>query len=90
MTISDFLLGAITMGCFTITLFFLRFWRTTGDRLFVFLAASFLVEGLERIAIAAIPHSRGDEPLFYLGRLVAFVILLYGIAEKNGWMGGKR
>jgi hypothetical protein len=30
-----FLSGAISMACLTIALFFLRFWRQTGDRLFV-------------------------------------------------------
>jgi hypothetical protein len=78
------------MACFTISLFFLRFWKTTNDRFFFFLAASFLLEGFERIAIAMIPHSSEDEPLFYVIRLLAFAVLLYGIAEKNGWMGKKR
>jgi hypothetical protein len=90
MPIEDLLLGAISMVCFTVSLFFLRFWKTTRDRFFLFLAASFLVEGVERIAMAVIPHSNEDEPLFYLIRLLSFGILLYGIAEKNGWIGGKR
>ena len=82
----DLLLGAISMACFTIALFFLRFWKTTRDRFFLLLAASFLVEGFERIAIAGIPHSGEHEPFFYLIRLLGFVILLYGIIEKNGWL----
>jgi hypothetical protein len=90
MNLGDLLLGAITMACFTIGLFFLRFWKTTLDRLFLYLAASFFVEGAERIAIGIIPHSSEDEPLFYLLRLLAFGILLYGIMEKNRWMRGKR
>lgn len=86
MVIGDLQLGAIAMACFTIALFFLRFWKTTRDRFFVFLSASFLVQGLERIAIAVIPHSGEHEPLFYLIRLFAFGILLYGIVEKNKWL----
>jgi hypothetical protein len=90
MPIGDLLLGAIAMACFTITLFFLRFWKTTRDRFFLFLGASFFVEGLERAAIGIIPHSDEHEPLFYVLRLLAFAILLYGIAEKNGWLRVKR
>ncbi len=85
MPVGELLLGGIAMACFTITLFFLRFWKTTQDRLFLFLAASFFVEGLERVAIALVPHSGEHEPLFYLIRLISFVILLYGIGEKNKW-----
>ena len=30
----DFLMGTTAMGCWTAMLFFLRFWRESGDRLF--------------------------------------------------------
>ena len=34
--------GAITMGSLVIALFFLRFWRSSGDRFFIYFALSFL------------------------------------------------
>jgi hypothetical protein len=36
-----FLSGAITMGCATAGLFFLRFWKRTRDRLFIAFALAF-------------------------------------------------
>lgn len=79
------LLGAIAMASFTISLFFLRFWKTTHDRFFLFFAVSFAIEGCSRILLRVIDYSTEQEPLFYLLRLVAFLILLYGIIDKN-WL----
>ncbi|HEX6435777.1 MAG TPA: DUF5985 family protein [Candidatus Binatia bacterium] len=38
------LLGAISMASLIAGLFFLRFWKDTGDRFFLFFAVSFLIE----------------------------------------------
>ena len=43
----DFMLwGAISMASLVAGLFFLRFWKDTGDRFFLFFAVSFLIEGV--------------------------------------------
>lgn len=77
------LLGAIAMACFTISMFFIRFWRKTDDRFFLFFAASFFIGGIERVLVGLIQHSDEQEALFYLMRLLAFSIILYGIIDKN-------
>ena len=41
------LLGAIAMASITIGVFFLRFWKDTENRFFLFFAISFLLEGAE-------------------------------------------
>ena len=44
-----FLSGAISMGFLVISLFFLRFWKRSGDRLFIFFSLAFLLLLVERI-----------------------------------------
>jgi hypothetical protein len=44
--------GAIAMGSFVIGLFFLRFWRSSGDRFFLYFALSFVIEAVHRVATA--------------------------------------
>jgi Family of unknown function (DUF5985) len=48
------LIGAIAMACFTASLFFLRFWRKTGDRFFLFFSLSFCIEGVSRVILGMI------------------------------------
>jgi hypothetical protein len=48
-----FMMGAIAMASAIVALFFLRFWRDTGDRLFAIFALSFLLLGITRLGLAA-------------------------------------
>lgn len=78
-----FMLGAIAMACVVAGLFFLRFWRKTHDRLFGLFATAFLLLGLNWVALA---FTTGDETirtLLYAVRLVAFVMILAAIIDKN-------
>jgi hypothetical protein len=75
--------GALSMGYAVAALFFLRFWRDTHDRLFVFFALAFGVLSLQRIALAMAMASGEDTLLFYVLRLAAFLLILIGIIDKN-------
>lgn len=75
--------GAIAMGSLVIALFFLRFWRSTRDRFFLYFALSFSIEGLHRIYIVLSPTQDEGMPLHYLVRLAAYLLILWAIAEKN-------
>jgi len=77
------LLGAIAMACLTASLFFLRFWKTTRDRFFLFFALSFLLQGLSRILMGLGAYSSENESHIYLIRLAAFMIILIAIIDKN-------
>jgi hypothetical protein len=77
------LLGAIAMASLTIGLFFLRFWRDTGDRFFLFFAAAFGIEGGIRVAQGLSVVSEEREPLFYLVRLVSFLLIIAAVVDKN-------
>lgn len=78
-----FLLGAVVMASAVAALFFLKFWRQTRDRFFLFFAAAFALDAVTRLLLALIPLSHEQEPLFYLARLVTFSLIIYAIVDKN-------
>ena len=83
---TTFLLGALAMGCLTVAMFFLKFWRSSGDRLFLYFALSFLTEAINRTAFALGEYARDDSPLYYGIRLLSYSLILWAILEKN-WVG---
>ena len=80
---TTFLLGALAMGYVISSLFFLRFWRSSGDRLFLYFALSFLTEAINRTAFALGEYARDDSPLYYGIRLLSYLLILWAILEKN-------
>lgn len=79
----QFLTGAIVMASGVIALFFLRFWRSTGQRFFLYFALSFLVEALHRAYAAWDGGGNEDSPYHYLVRLVSYGLILWAVLEKN-------
>jgi hypothetical protein len=82
-TVTNLLTGAIAMGSIVIALFFLRFWRSTRDRFFMYFALSFAIEGAHRVYSALTFQDSEDSPLHYLIRLLAYGLILWAILEKN-------
>lgn len=80
----QFIMGAIAMASAIVAIFFLRFWRDTGDRLFGMFAFAFLLLGITRLGLAI---SRDDvsevQTYWYWVRLAAFILILVAIADKN-------
>jgi hypothetical protein len=75
--------GALAAGYLVAATFFLRFWRQTNDRLFVFFALSFVLLAVQRVWLTwAVLHDTGTG-ISYLLRLTAFVLILIGILDKN-------
>ena len=79
---NDLIAGAVCMGSLLIALFFLRFWRDSRDRFFLYFAASFFIEGLHRLYSALHDAGGEDSPLHYLIRLLAYGLILWAILEK--------
>jgi hypothetical protein len=75
--------GAIIMGCFVAGLFFLRFWRRTRDRLFAMFAAAFWMMAVNRIVLASLNEESEFRTPVYVVRLLAFVLILVAIIDKN-------
>jgi hypothetical protein len=78
-----FLPGAITMAFAVCGLFFLRFWKTTRDRLFLGFAVAFFLLGIGQAALSFTRAPVEERSLLYLVRLAAFVIILVSIWLKN-------
>jgi hypothetical protein len=81
--VNRFVLGALVMACAAAGLFFLRFWRKTRDRLFAIFAAAFWMLGLNWLLLSFTDPDAEFRPALYLIRLLAFVLILYAILEKN-------
>lgn len=71
------------MAYAVIGLFFLRFKRATGDRLFAMFAGAFFLLALQRLALSVGGAWSENSVLLYGLRLLAFVLILVGIVDKN-------
>jgi uncharacterized membrane protein HdeD (DUF308 family) len=81
--IDDFLVGVIVAASIIAGLFFLRFWRDTGDSFFLAFGASFILEGLSRMAALFLPEPKQGSLWLYLVRLLAYLLILFAILRKN-------
>jgi len=81
--LSELISGALVMGYFVAGLYFLRFWRDTRDRLFGIFAAAFWLLAVQRAALALTVDPTGEQVLLYSVRLLAFVLILAAIIDKN-------
>ena len=70
---------AAFIGC----LFFFRFWRDSRDSLFAFFGAAFLLLSLSWTLLALINPSDETQPYIYAIRLVAFLLIILGMVNKN-------
>lgn len=64
-------------------LFFLRFWRESRDRLFAFFGAAFWVLSVSWALLALVNPSDETRPYVYAIRLVAFLLMIVGMIDKN-------
>jgi hypothetical protein len=79
----QFLTGTIAMAFAVAGLFFLRFWRTTGDRLFLIFALAFWVLGIARLGLVLFNGITEFHIGLYALRVSAYLLIAYAILEKN-------
>ncbi len=75
--------GAIIMACLACALFFLRFWRASRDRLFAFFSLAFTVMACNWLALTLLGVGDERRHYLYIVRLVSFLVILYGVWDKN-------
>jgi len=80
---NEFLSGMAGALSLVAGLFFLRFWRKTRDRFFAFFAASFWLMALHRIVNLHMRDNNENLVAVYSIRLIAFVLILVAIIDKN-------
>lgn len=81
--LNQFLHGAIAVSLWLAGLFFLRFWKRTGDRLFAIFAIAFWVLCAERVLLAMTNPQDEFRWYIYIVRLFAFVLIIIAIIDKN-------
>lgn len=77
--------GVLAMASLIAALFFLRYWRASRERLFGYFSLAFLLLTANWTVLAVVNHpvDEARQAHAYIIRLVAFVILIIGIVDKN-------
>lgn len=78
-----FIQGATAMGCVIAAVFFLRFWQQSRDRLFLRFSTAFALLALSYVLLATIAFADEWRVYIFVVRLLAFLVIIYGIFEKN-------
>lgn len=81
--INAMLAGGMIVAAAGVALFFLRFWRRSRDRLFLWFAIAFFVQALDRLALSLGGGAPGEHIWIYGVRFVGFAMLLVAIIDKN-------
>ena len=81
--LAHILLGAVIMGDVIAALFFVRFWKMTGDRFFLFFSASFLAIAVSRVVVDENIPPFGLETVGYFMRILSYLCIIGGILYKN-------
>lgn len=78
-----FLLGVIVTGSLTAMVFFLRFWKSTRDPLFLAFTLFFAIQAVNYAALLAVEHPNEGNFWHSMIRFIAVLGLLAAIVWKN-------
>jgi type II secretory pathway component PulM len=76
----DFLHGAITVSSLAVGLFFLRYWVSSRDRLFLLFCAAFWLLASHWIVLSVAPAWAGYA---HIPRFLAFALIAVAVVDKN-------
>lgn len=79
----EFMSGALTLAYLIATVFFLRFWRRTHDRLFLAFAIAFGLFSLNQCLVFLLEVYSEPYSLLYALRVLGFLVILAAIVDKN-------
>jgi drug/metabolite transporter superfamily protein YnfA len=80
---ADFVSGATMAAALVIALIFFRYWLQSRDRLFLMFSLGFLVFAGSRLILAFLDEDDEGRIYVYGLRLVAFLLILAAIVDKN-------
>lgn len=80
---TNLLYGATIMGSLVIALFFLNFWRRVRDRFFLFFAFAFLLLAVNWLVLVVAGEASDARSYGYLTRLMAFLLIIVAVVDKN-------
>lgn len=78
-----FMLGTVATLSVVAGLFFIRDWRASGDRLYLWFAIAFGMLSANWATVALTTPTAETRHWAYVLRLVAFLLIVGGIADKN-------
>jgi hypothetical protein len=79
----QFLNGVAVAGAFAVGLFFVRWWRETGDRFYALFGAAFWILSASWLALAWAAPEGEHRHYWYVPRLFAFLLIIAAIVDKN-------
>ena len=79
----EFLIGVTSAGSLGVGLFFLRMWRETRDRFFALFGLAFWVLAFNWFLLVWAEPPGEHRHYFYVLRLVAFLLIIVAIVDKN-------
>ena len=91
MNLNSFLSGIYMITFLAAGLFFLKYYKASGDRFFALFAGACTVLSMERVVLLYLADPMAAQPLeigpaqswVFMFRLVAFMIILFAIVDKN-------
>jgi Family of unknown function (DUF5985) len=86
----NFLIGIAFAGSLAVGLFFFRLWRETRDRFFALFGGAFWVLALNWFTLVWAAPASEHRHYFYIVRLMAFVLIIVAIVDKNRSAKGSR
>jgi hypothetical protein len=78
-----FLNGVAFAASLAAGVFFLRLWRETRDRFFALFGLAFWMLALNRVILNWAAPADEHQHYFYLLRLLAFLLIIAAIVDKN-------
>jgi hypothetical protein len=81
--ITHFLYGGVAMASGVAGLFFLKFWQKTRDRFFALFSAAFFLLAIERLFFLFIQAENEVHTYVFIFRLLAFVLIMAAVVDKN-------
>lgn len=80
---NPFYWGVCAALCAVVAGFFLRFWRKTGDALFMAFAAGFAAFAAHWAGLGILNPSSETRHYLYVVRFLAFALIIAGVITKN-------
>ena len=80
--------GGIAVAFAMIGVSFIRFWRSSRNRLFLLFGIAFFVLAVERAVLVLIDPDNEFAPYVYAMRLLAFALIIAAIVDQNRTGGG--
>ena len=79
---SEFLQGGTFLASLAVALFFLRFWRQSGELLFAVLSGAFTVFAVNRVLLVTL-ESEDSRMWVYVSRAAVFLLIAAAVVSKN-------